>query len=303
MLGNLSQTVIKVPNFFNLLTKLSSYEFQKTRYREPPLLDTFSQLKKINSHPNKRYFRLNDHFKANAPYKDLNYNNNKRFISPITKLPLRSFEQFFYPEYNNKLNQNLKRNNSQDELITISINNPKYNLDKTTSNNTNGKFKIENNRYNQIIPINIEEQKLPDIKENLNNHNINKNNNKDIDINKDNNDENNNDYPDMVNDEQKNIEKYLKKLRDRKPNNLKELKEYLELKYIDETKKTTLPKIRRIHKSMSQDDLFKKIIDKKIGSLSVINPIAKDSLYKRKKNMILKRDYDLLQKIYSNHNN
>ena len=254
MLGNLSQTVIKVPNFFNLLTKLSSYEFQKTRYREPPLLDTFSQLKKINSHPNKRYFRLNDHFKANAPYKDLNYNNNKRFISPITKLPLRSFEQFFCPEYNNKLNQNLKTNNSQDELITISINNPKFNLDKTTSNNTNGKFKIENNRYNQIIPINIEEQKLPDIKENLN-------------------------------------------------NNLKELKEYLELKYIDETKKTTLPKIRRIHKSMSQDDLFKKTIDKKIGSLSVINPIAKDSLYKRKKNMILKRDYDLLQKIYSNHNN
>ena len=91
MLGNLSQTVVKVPNFFNLLTKLSGPEFSKTRYREPPLIDTFSQLKRVNSQINKRYFRLNDHFKESAPYKYLNYNNNKRYISPISKIPLRNF--------------------------------------------------------------------------------------------------------------------------------------------------------------------------------------------------------------------
>ena len=92
-------------------------------------------------------------------------------------------------------------------------------------------------------------------------------------------------------------------LRDRKPNNLKELKEYLDIKYMDETKKNELPRIKRIHKSMSQDDLFKKTIDRKIQSLTVINPNVKNSLYRRKKNMILKRDYDLLQKIYANNVN
>ena len=32
--------------------------------------------------------------------KDVNYNNNKKYISPISKYPLRSFEQLFYPEFN-----------------------------------------------------------------------------------------------------------------------------------------------------------------------------------------------------------
>ena len=299
MLGNLSQTVIKVPNFFNLLTKLSSNEFAKTRYREPPLLDTFSQLKKVNSHLSKRYFRLNDHFKENAPYKDLNYNNNKKYISPISKYPLRSFEQFFYPEYNHTL----KRNNSQSQIISISRNFSKDNSNKNNSFENNDNLQIENHRYNSIAPINNEEQKLPNIKENIIVNKVNKSNENDKDINKENNDDNSNDNPDIVDDEQKKIEKYMQMLRDRKPNNLKELKEYLDIKYMDETKKIELPRIKRIHKSMSQDDLFKKTIDKKIQSLTVINPVVKNSLYRRKKNMILKRDYDLLQKIYANNIN
>ena len=94
----------------------------------------------------------------------------------------------------------------------------------------------------------------------------------------------------------------MQMLRDRKPNNLKELKEFLDIKYIDGTKKDALPKIKRIHKSMSQDDLFKKALNKKIQSLTVINADAKKSIYSRKKNMILKKDYDLLQKIYVAHN-
>lgn len=302
MLGNLSQTVIKVPNFFNLLAKLSSNEFVKTRYREPPLLDTFSQLKKVNSHLNKRYFRLNDHFKENSPYKDLNYNNNKKFISPISKYPLRSFEQFFYPEYN-EYNHTLKRNNSQAQIISISRNFSKDNLNKNNTFENNDNLQMENNRYNSITPINNEEQKLPNIKENIIGNKVNEGNKNDNEINKENNDDNSNENADKVDDEQKKIEKYMQMLRDRKPNNLKELKEYLDIKYMDETKKNELPRIKRIHKSMSQDDLFKKTIDKKIQSLTVINPDVKNSLYRRKKNMILKRDYDLLQKIHANNAN
>ena len=337
MLGNLSQTVVKVPDFFHLLTKLSGPEFSKTRYREPPLIDTFSQLKRVNSQINKRYFRLNDHFKENAPYKYLNYNNNKRYISPISKLPLRNFQSIFFSEYE-FLNKGLKKNNSQAQLIpkskNISINFfndiSKDNLNKTSPNdinNSNINIKFENNRYNSLNPVNAEENKTSNINENNINKNINeinkkeineenkKDDNKSIENNLDNNfNRNSNNENDIkennneeiyIDDEQKKIDKYMQKLRDKKPNNIQELKEFLDIKFMEETKKTktVLPKIRRFKKSISQDDLFKKSIDKKIESLTVIRPEVKNSIYMRKKNIILKRDYDLIHKIYSNHKN
>ena len=342
MLGNLSQTVVKVPNFFHLLTKLSSPEFTKTRYREPPLIDTFSQLKRINSQINKRYFRLNDHFKENTPYKYLNYNNNKRYISPISKLPLRNFQTIFFSEYE-FLNQTLKKNKSQAQLIqkskNISINSTnnisKDYLNKTNPNSINNNninnIKIENNRYNSLNPVNSEENKISDINENINdnrsenkikainNNEINEENKNDenksnennynINNNENTNNENNIDDNNIgeknIDDEQRKIEKYMQKLRDRKPNNIEELKEFLDIKFMEEAKKTktVLPRIRPFNKSISQDDLFKKTIDKKIESLTVIRPEVKNSLYMRKKNIVLKRDYDLLQKIYTNHKN
>ena len=337
MLGNLSQTVVKVPNFFNLLTKLSGPEFSKTRYREPPLIDTFSQLKRVNSQINKRYFRLNDHFKESAPYKYLNYNNNKRYISPISKLPLRNFQSIFFSEYE-FINNSLKKNNSQAQLIpkskNISINSSnnisKDNTNRTSPNDINNNkinIKIENNRYDLLNPVNPEENKISDINENIINNNIDENKKEEVnnnEINEENkNDENRNNENNLdnnindntnnevninennIDDEQKKVDKYMQKLRDKKPNNIEELKEFLDIKFMDETKKTKtiLPKIRRFNKSISQDDLFKRTIDKKIESLTVIRPEVKNSIYTRKKNIILKRDYDLLQKIYNNHKN
>ena len=296
MLGNLSQTIVKVPTFFHLLAKLSSKEFKNTRYREPPLIDTFSQLKKINHKKYHRYFKLNEHFKETAPYKDLNYNNNKRYISPVTKLPIRSFHQFLFSEYDD-FNPKLKRNISQEQIISNSKFNP-INLSNNINNDNN--IKIENNRYNISNEINKEDNKHQDKnEEQLNN----KENNNEIDNKEVNNDEENNEQNNDVDDEQKKIEKYLQKLRKIKPNNLKELREYLDIKYMDDSKKNinVLPKIRRMNKSLSQDDLFKQTIDKKIESLTTIKPEIRNSIYERAKNIMLKRDYDLLHKVYANH--
>ena len=99
-------------------------------------------------------------------YKDVHYNNNKKYISQISKYPLRSFEHFFYPEYN-ECNHTLKRNNSQAQIISISRNFSKDNLNKNNTFENNDNLQIENLRYNSIAPINNEEQKLPNIKENI----------------------------------------------------------------------------------------------------------------------------------------
>lgn len=303
MLGNLSQTIVQVPNFFQLLTKLSSKEFAKTRYREPPLLDTFSQLKNINSNLNKRYFRVNDHFKENAPYKDLNYNNNKRYMSPVTKLMKRTFEKFLCLEIDREdFKRNLNRNHSQAQIIqNNNIENNRYDLQNNLNDDETNKLDDNLNNNNEINnEIINENNKIEENNDENNNLNINSNN----DVKDDEKNNKNNDNEDNIKDdynEKKSIQKYLTKLQNKRTKNIKELKEFLDNRYMEEKKKSILPKIKSMNKSLSQDDLFKKTIEKKIESLTMIKPEVKYSIYKRRKNIMLKKDYDLLQKIYANH--
>ena len=247
------------------------------------MLDTFSQIKKINSYLKRRYFRLNDHFKENAPYKDLNFNNNKRYISPLTKIkPRKIFNNYFIAENSNRF----RKSNSQTQIMPKNpntlISNNNSSKDMINTNNINI---LENNRYSLLSnTINIED------KNNLSSINESQmNNNK-------NNDEINESNANLDNNEDIRFKLYKKKLIEKKPKNLKELKDYLDFNYMD-NKKFSLPKIRSIHKSISQDDLFKKSLDKKIESLTLIKPGIKNLLYRRN-NIILKKDYDLLHKLY-----
>lgn len=325
MLGNLSQTIVQVPNFFHLLSKLSSKEFTKTRYREPPLLDTFSQLQYLNKNPNKNYFRLKDHFKDNSPYKNLNYNNNKRYLSSVSKLKKKSFEEFFILERKN-FSEKLKRNNSQAQIIS-NINNNSINSSKEILIKNNSNINIENNRYSLPDILNNEgknkflnDNEIKNINENISNNDENNVDNNDNKKNNNNNNDNNsliiinndiksvqkNDDEIIIeddNEEQKRIRKYIKKLKSKKPTNIKELKEYLEIKYIEKKKDNILPKIKGMHHSISQEDLFKRTIERKIESLTMIKPEIKNSIYRRNKNIILKKDYDILHKIDANNRN
>jgi len=68
MYGNLSKTIVSVPNSFHLSAHITSSTLAENRYKEPTIYDTFSHLRKINSRPNNRYFRLSEHFKEHSPY-------------------------------------------------------------------------------------------------------------------------------------------------------------------------------------------------------------------------------------------
>ena len=122
MLGNLSQPIVIIPNSFKFLSKIPQKDLSKTRYRNTPLLDTFSQLKRLNSPINRRYFRFKDHFNGNSPYKDLNYNNEKRITSSMTKLSMITSQHSFFSNFK-YINKKLKKNKSQTEIISNKNNN------------------------------------------------------------------------------------------------------------------------------------------------------------------------------------
>ena len=94
MFGNLSKTIIKVPNHFNIHMETEPKPFSKISYEK--LLNSHNNLKKLNYKPRySKYFKVGDFTKNNLKL-DLNYNNNfRKEISPHIKPRLSlSFEEF-----------------------------------------------------------------------------------------------------------------------------------------------------------------------------------------------------------------
>jgi len=303
MYGNLSKTIVSVPNAFNLSGHVTGLTLYDNKYKHQTINDTFNYLDKIKLRANNRYFRLSEHFKENSPYRDLNFNNNRRYISPLVTKPFISLNDLLFPKNINN-NQKIRKSISQSQLVSkaSSLNvskiidkemtkesnfdnyvNPIINIiDNTTKDNINNKQQIIlSETKNSLTKIN---EFLP-IEENTKNNNT---------INEEN-------YSKNSEEEEKTKqENYFKKLEENKPHNLAQLKKYLEIKYIDDSKKINfLPKIRRVTESMSQDDLFKQTLITKLASLKLIKPKVKEGIFKRKKNMIMKRDYDLIKRIYN----
>lgn len=271
MLGNVSFTLAKVPNIFQFYTKISSQLFSKTRYREPPLLDTFSHLKIINSPINKRYFRIKDHFKENSPYKELNYNNNKIYISPMAKLFVKEYGYNFRLGYKN-INKHIK-NNIQTQIISNSNNNSisqRKIMQKDIMNSISPKYIINKNKNNKEVGTN----------QNENNNEGNKgiNNEKEKD-------EIKKDIDNMIQKNKRTNQESITKFMNKKLNNLN-------IKFIKEKKQIALPKIKHLFKSFSQEVLYKKIIERKIKSLTIIKPELKKMIIKRNQNLYLKWDND-----------
>lgn len=283
MYGNLSQTVVlKIPKLFQVLSHLSSSKFKKIRYREMPMLDTFSQIKRVNSNINHRYFRLNDHFKENTPYKYLNFNNNKRYISPITKIGKSYSVQNFISSCYPKIGGKGQVNNNTETVIN------KFNISNISNMSKNNKTTVCENNMNSY---------LKNLNDNTSNNNENNEKNEE--------NCNNNSNKENEDDEETKINKYMNMINSKKPQNVNELKELLEMNYMkymakNDSNGVVFPKIKRVFRAISQDDLFMKTLDKKIESLSNIRPSVKCSIYGRKRNIILKKDFDLCQKYFKN---
>ena len=307
MYGNLSRTIVTVPKSFHLSAHITTSNLGENKYKEPTIYDTFSHLKKVNSRVNKRYFRLNEHFKENSPYTDLNFNNNKRYISPISKLkPVISLNYFLFGK-NFDINKKIRKSLSQAQIFskTNSMNLSKITNKDNSKDNYNDTHSSQNiNIMNNSIKENNQNREQVDLIEEKNNlENINEvlpleENTKDINII---NDEIINTKNSEGEEEQKiRQENFIKKLKENSPHNLKELKNYLEMNYFEENKPPNfLPKIGKVPNSISQDDLFKKTLTSKLASLTMLRPEVKEGLFKRKKNMILKRDYDMIRRIYN----
>ena len=306
MYGNLSKTIVSVPNAFHLSAHLIGITVPENKYKIQTINDTFSYLNNIKYRPNNRYFRLSEHFKENSPYRDLNFNNNRRYISPLVIRPSISLNKLLFPKNSNN-NLRIKKSISQDQLIS---NTNTLNLSKTLSKEITKENNIDNYNYSNQF-VNIMDNTT---KENINNNsksNISEEKNSLTKINEYNNIEQNSINNNTIHEEthSKNSEEeekarqenYFKKLEENKPHNLSQLKKFLEMKYTDETKKFNfLPKIRGgVPDSISQDDLFKQTLNSKLASLRMIKPKVKEGIFKRKKNMIMKRDYDLIKRIYN----
>jgi len=306
MYGNLSKTIVSVPNAFHLSAHLIGITVPENKYKIQTINDTFSYLNNIKYRPNNRYFRLSEHFKENSPYRDLNFNNNRRYISPLVIRPSISLNKLLFPKNSNN-NLRIKKSISQDQLIS---NTNTLNLSKTLSKEITKENNIDNYNYSNQF-VNIMDNTT---KENINNNsksNISEEKNSLTKINEYNNIEQNSINNNTIHEEthSKNSEEeektrqenYFKKLEENKPHNLSQLKKFLEMKYTDETKKINfLPKIRGgVPDSISQDDLFKQTLNSKLASLRMIKPKVKEGIFKRKKNMIMKRDYDLIKRIYN----
>jgi len=306
MYGNLSKTIVSVPNAFHLSAHLIGITVPENKYKIQTINDTFSYLNNIKYRPNNRYFRLSEHFKENSPYRDLNFNNNRRYISPLVIRPSISLNKLLFPKNSNN-NLRIKKSISQDQLIS---NTNTLNLSKTLSKEITKENNIDNYNYSNQF-VNIMDNTT---KENINNNsksNISEEKNSLTKINEYNYIEQNSINNNIINEEtrSKNSEEeektrqenYFKKLEENKPHNLSQLKKFLEMKYTDETKKINfLPKIRGgVPDSISQDDLFKQTLNSKLASLRMIKPKVKEGIFKRKKNMIMKRDYDLIKRIYN----
>jgi hypothetical protein len=304
MFGNLSRTIVTVPKSFHLSAHITSSTLAENRYKEPKIYDTFSHLIKINSRPNNRYFRLSEHFKEHSPYTDLNFNNNKRYISPISKLsPFISLNHFLFGK-NVDVNKKIRKSVSQAQLLskTNSMNISKITNKENSKDNYNDTHSSQNiNIMNNSIKDNTQYKQQIDFDEKNDLYKINEalpleENTKDM------NNLNEEELKTKNSDEEEKIrqENYIKKLKDNRPHNLEELKKYLEMKYTDETKKINfLPKITRRINSISQDDLFKQTLNYKLASLRLIKPQVKEGIFKRRKNLIMKRDYDLIKRIYN----
>ena len=129
MFGNLSKSLIKVPNHFNINIETEPKNFSKKTFEK--IINTNKNLRKLNFYKSNRHskvFKERDYIKKDLLL-DLNYNNNfRKNITPHIKPRLSlSFEEFFFG--NNNINTNILKNMTKMENSEFSdkLNN---NIDK-----------------------------------------------------------------------------------------------------------------------------------------------------------------------------
>ena len=279
MFGNLSKNLVKVPNYFN--ANVDSEPNQYTKIAQEKLLDTYSNVRKINTRsPNTRYFRERDFVKRNLKL-DLNYNNNiRKEINPKVRTKhLMSFEEFMFGDL-------FARNN----ISNITKQNLNKTIDSNISNYTNGTNRTNKSYLKKNIDPRINQNIY--IKNNylnyIENSLISKDNIKEFkgEVN-----DNVNNIIEKINNNSYNFKEFENKYAKNKKNNgnrIESLREYINKDTVVEAPiKLKLPKIHL----KSQDTLYREAMDEKINSLSILSPKIKEQLKTKNRNFATEKDY------------
>lgn len=263
MFGNLSKSLIKVPNHFNINIETEPKNFSKKTYEK--IINTNKILRKLNFYKSNRHskvFKERDYIKKDLLL-DLNYNNNfRKNITPHIKPRLSlSFEEFFFG--NNNINTNI--NNKDSKLLN---HNSKFNTYTGTkySTSTKKEFLSSKNSMNSRDS----------------NNNILKNMTK----------MENSEFSDNLNN---NIDKLIKKIHGNSLNfnlfkskrgfggttrqkRIEILKEFLkENQVVIPPAKIKFPKLND-KDVKSNERLYRDALDKKLTSLSMLSPKVKEQL-------------------------
>ena len=153
MLGNLSKSLIKVPNHFNLNIDKEAKNISKKAYEK--LINSNNNVKKINFYKSNKHshlFKERDFIKKSL-HLDLNYNNNfRKNVTPHIK-PRNSlnFEEFFFGSgfnsTNSNSNINTNTNISKDNRLLYY--NQRFNLNKDTKYSSKDFISSKNSSYSR----------------------------------------------------------------------------------------------------------------------------------------------------------
>ena len=280
MFGNLSKTLIKAPHYFN--NNIGTEPNKNTKISEKFLLDTFSNIRKLNTRNyNSRYFRERDFVKKNLSL-DLNYNNNYRKEIAPTVLTNKciSFEEFFYGNSKNNTKSTTK-------IITKES---LYKTNKTNITNLTNKSKMTKSVEEKKSHVSIQKEKFQNFldKELMSNKSI-EEFNKQVDSNI-------NSLIRKINQNSLNLTEKENKLEKRRINRIENLKYYINKNTVVEPPvKIKFPEIYL----KSNDTLYREAMDKKMNSLSMVSPKIKEQL--KTKNRVFASEKDFYR--YNNYYN
>ena len=269
MFGNLSKHLIKAPHYFN--NNIDTEPNQYSKLSDEYLLDTFSNLRKLNTRSNNsRYFKERDFVKKNFKL-DLNYNNNfRKEITPQVKTkPCISFEEFISGKSNicSRNNstivtkQSLYKTNKSNKLNITNLSNLNKSVDSKKTYFYNKDEKLQNILEKKIKPV---EEFNEEMKTNLYNliGKISKNSLK---------------FNEFNSQKKKN-----------QKNRIENLKEFINKNTVVEPPiKIKFPDIN----IKSNDTLYREAMDKKISSLSTVNPKIIEQLKSKNRVSASRQDF------------
>ena len=260
MFGNLSKSLVKVPNHFNLNIITEPKNYSRKSYEK--ILNTDNNIKKINFYKSNKchYFKEKDFLKKNFNL-DLNYNNNfRKNITPHVKPRLSvSFEEFIF-------GKSFKENNNDNkkEFKKINFFNSRFNTETGSKYSTNSKkeFFSSKNSLNSRESNNINANMTK-----LNNEEFNENLNTNIDK-----------LIKKIHENSLNFNLFKKKKgfgSTTRENRIEILKEFINGdRVVIPPNKLNFPKLN----IKSNERVYRDTLDKKLTSLSTLNDKVKEQL-------------------------